>query len=114
MFWERGYHQHLEPGQGAALGRPVHVVDEGFVMSPQSQGTRVTSGVEIAHRDSPPDFGQINRAVASATALAAPGPPIESTPWMGHRPCIIASTEQRGVGKRGVSQVRTGWWTEPK
>src|SRR3546814_19205330 len=29
MFWERGYHQHLEPGQGAAMGRPVHVVDEG-------------------------------------------------------------------------------------
>src|SRR3546814_12200220 len=58
-------------------------------MSPQSQGTRVTSGVEIAHRDSPPDFGQINRAVASAQALAALGPPIEGTPWMGSRPSII-------------------------
>src|SRR3546814_3396781 len=58
-------------------------------MSPQSQGTRVTSGVEIAHRDSPPASGQINRAVASAQALAALGPPIEGTPRLGSRPSII-------------------------
>src|SRR3546814_13331955 len=57
MFWARGYHQHTETGQGAALGRPVHVVDEGFVMSTQSLGTRVTAGEELDHRHPPPASG---------------------------------------------------------
>src|SRR3546814_1986253 len=52
-------------------------------------GVQTCSLPIFANRDSPPDFGQINRAVASAQALAALGPPIEGTPWMGSRPSII-------------------------
>ena len=30
----RGYHIHLQPGEGPALTRPIHDIEAGFVMSP--------------------------------------------------------------------------------
>ena len=50
MAWERGYHWHLEPGDGPTLKRAIHDVDAGYVMTPQQQGIRITSGVELADR----------------------------------------------------------------
>lgn len=105
MFWERGYHQHLSPGAAAGLSRAVHVVDDGFVMSPQAQGTRVTSGVEIAHRDSPPDYTQIRSAVARARSLTGLGAPVEATPWMGSRPSLVD-----GLPMIGPSPAHEGLW----
>lgn len=89
LLWERGYHLHLAPGNGPALTRPVHVVDDGFVMTPQIQGIRVTSGVEIADRDSPPNYAQIDRAVAVAQKLAGLGAREGNPPWLGSRPSLV-------------------------
>ena len=100
MFWERGYHRHLEPGPGPALRRPVHDVESGFVMTPQRQGIRVTSGVEIAHRDSPPCYRQIDRAVAIARATVETGEPVEQTAWLGSRPTLVDGLPMIGPAPR--------------
>lgn len=105
LFWERGYHLHLAPGEGPALTRPVHVVDDGFVMAPQAQGTRVTSGVEIAHRDSPPNYAQIDRAVALAQKLAGLGRQVEAAPWVGSRPSLVD-----GLPMIGPAPFHDGLW----
>ena len=101
---ERGYHLHLAPGQGPELRRPVHDVAGGYVMTPQSEGVRVTSGVEIASRDAPADPRQIRRAVALAQALAGLGPPLEVAPWCGSRPCLPDGLPAIGPvpGRRGL------------
>ena len=94
MAWERGYHLHLEPGPG--INRPIHDVDAGYVMSPQLQGVRITSGVELADREAPKSFLQIFRAVASAKEAVKLGKTIEDTPWMGRRPTLIDSLPMIG------------------
>jgi D-amino-acid dehydrogenase len=100
MFWERGYHRHLQPGHGPALRRPVHDVALGFVMAPQRQGIRVTSGVEIAHRDSPPCYRQIDRAVAAARATAGMGGSLEQSAWLGSRPTLVDGLPMIGPAPR--------------
>ena len=100
MAWERGYHLHLEPGPGPAPSRPIHDVDRGYVMSPQQQGVRVTSGVELAYRDAPRDSRQINTVAAVARETAGLGPPIESVPWMGCRPTLPDSLPMIGPATR--------------
>ena len=85
---ERGYHLHLAPGPGPALRRPVHDIAGGYVMTPQADGVRVTSGIEIAARDAPGDPRQIRRAANLAQAAAGLGAVIETEPWRGSRPCL--------------------------
>ena len=41
MAWERGYHQHLEPGDGPHLRQPIYDVEAGFVIAPMRQGIRL-------------------------------------------------------------------------
>ena len=94
MAWERGYHLHLEPGKG--INRPIHDVDAGYVMSPQQQGVRITSGVELADRDAPMSFLQIFRAVALAREAVELGKTVEDTPWMGRRPTLFDSLPMIG------------------
>ena len=91
MAWERGYHLHLDPGNGPPLRRAIHDVERGYVMTPQEQGVRVTSGVELAARDAPINDRQIRACVASAREIADFGPDIEDDPWMGRRPSMIDS-----------------------
>lgn len=96
MRWERGYHVHLDPGEGPAPSRAVHDVDGGYVMSPQLLGVRVTSGVELAHRDAVPNYGQIEAAAALARGAAGLGQAVEDTPWMGRRPTLVDSLPMIG------------------
>jgi D-amino-acid dehydrogenase len=100
MFWERGYHRHLQPGPEPALRRPVHDVASGYVMTPQRQGIRVTSGVEIAHRDAPPCYRQIDRAVAAARAAAGLGGSLEPAAWLGSRPTLVDGLPMIGRAPR--------------
>jgi len=96
MAWERGYHLHLTPGGGPALARAVHDVDRGYVMSPQLQGIRVTSGSELTDRDAPPNYSQIKDVAAVARAVANLGEAVEDTPWMGRRPTLVDSLPMIG------------------
>ncbi|MDA1327061.1 MAG: FAD-dependent oxidoreductase [Proteobacteria bacterium] len=100
MAWERGYHVHLEPGEGPALTRAVHDIDRGYVMSPQLQGVRVTSGSELTDRDAPPNYAQINEVAAMARDVAGLGEAVENTPWMGRRPTLVDSLPMIGKAPR--------------
>lgn len=100
MRWERGYHVHLDPGDGSAPSRAVHDVDGGYVMSPQQLGVRVTSGVELTHRDAPPSYGQIEAAAKLARGAAGLGEAVEETPWMGRRPTLVDSLPMIGRAPR--------------
>ena len=100
LGWERGYHLHLEPADGPQLNRAVHDVDGGFAIVPMQQGVRITSGVEIAHRDAPPDYSQIRRSVALARDGHEMKGEIEDTPWMGRRPTMVDSLPVIGPAPR--------------
>ena len=100
MAWERGYHQHLEPGDGPHLRQPIYDVEAGFVIAPMRQGMRVTSGVEITGRDAPPEYRQIKKAVALAQDVASLGRPVEDQPWLGRRPTLVDSLPMIGPAPR--------------
>jgi len=83
---ERGYHLNLEPGEAGELRRPVNFPERGFVLAPMLDGIRLTSGVELAGLDAPPDFSRIRRLLPVARA-ALPGLSDRVTrQWLGYRP----------------------------
>ena len=91
MAWERGYHLHLQPGDGPQLGRAICDMDGGYAIVPTLHGVRITSGVEITERDAPPNYDQIISSVASARDAHDMGDVIGEEPWMGRRPTIVDS-----------------------
>jgi D-amino-acid dehydrogenase len=85
---KRGYHRHFSAQAGASLGRPVLDADRGYLLAPMSQGIRLTTGAEFAHRDSPPNYTQIEQSEVFARKLFPLAERIEQKPWMGRRPCL--------------------------
>ena len=100
LAWERGYHLHLTPGDGPQLNRAVNDVEGGFVIVPMQQGVRVTSGVEIADRDAPPDETQVRRSVEMAREAHDMKDEIEPEPWLGRRPTMVDSLPVLGPAPR--------------
>jgi D-lysine oxidase len=88
---KRGYHRHFHPAGNATLSRPVLDAEVGYCLAPMEQGIRVTTGVEFAARDAPPTPEQFDRLMPSARALFPLGEPVETTSWMGSRPCFADS-----------------------
>lgn len=83
---ERGYHLNLEPGEAGELRRPVVFPERGFVLAPMLDGIRLTSGVELAGLNAPPDFSRIRRLLPAARE-ALPGLSDRVTrEWLGCRP----------------------------
>jgi D-amino-acid dehydrogenase len=84
---ERGYHLNLDRGRAHELRRPVVFPDQGgFVLAPMQDGIRLTSGVELAGLDAPPDFARIRRLIPRA-ATVLPGLSDRVTgQWIGYRP----------------------------
>ena len=86
LLMKRGYHRHYRMDDAM----PFHAVadqERGFVMSPMTRGLRLTTGVEFAGPDAPPNPRQLKHAEAEAALLLPLGAPIEETPWIGVRPC---------------------------
>jgi len=100
LAWERGYHLHLEPGDGPQLGRAICDMDGGFAIVPTLHGVRITSGVEIAERDAPKNPAQIIGSVASAREAHEMKDVIEDEPWMGRRPTLVDSLPMIGPAPR--------------
>jgi D-amino-acid dehydrogenase len=83
---ERGYHLNLQPGAAGELRRPVVFPERGFVLAPMLDGIRMTSGVELAGLNAPPDFSRIRRLLPAARE-ALPGLSDRITrEWLGYRP----------------------------
>ena len=101
---ERGYHLMLPHGTSAdgrpLLGRPVYCMDPGFVLAPMDHGLRLTSGVELASKDAPPDFG-IPRRILPIARRYLPG--LDQTvlsEWQGCRPSLPDSLPVIGPSRR--------------
>jgi D-amino-acid dehydrogenase len=85
---KRGYHLHLAPRGNAVLNHPVLDSDLGYLLAPMNRGIRLTTGVEFARRDAPPNPIQIEQALPRAHALFPMGEAVDIKPWKGARPCL--------------------------
>ncbi len=85
---KRGYHLHFQARGNAGLSRPVVDTEIGYCLAPMEQGIRLTTGVEFAPRDAPPTPVQFARLMPAARSLFPLGQALETTPWMGSRPCL--------------------------
>lgn len=85
---KRGYHVHMEPAGDAVLNHPVVDVERGYLLAPMTQGIRLTTGIEFAHRDDAATPVQIDQTEPHARAIFPLGRRVEPTPWMGARPCL--------------------------
>lgn len=82
---ERGYHLNLARN-GVELRRPTFFVDRGLVLAPMEDGIRLTSGVELAGLEAPPDFTRIKRLLPSAREVLPGLSDTITREWMGYRP----------------------------
>lgn len=101
---KRGYHMHYGSKGNAVLNHLVVDEANGFVITPNKRGIRLTTGAEFARRDAPPTPVQLTKAEPIARALFPLGERVETTPWMGARPCLPDLLPMIGPvpGKRGV------------
>lgn len=88
LAFERGYHCHLAAADGAALSRPIHDVQAGYVMTPTDRGLRLTTGVELAARDAPDRFDQLDQVMPRAREAFPLGARSNAPPWRGARPSL--------------------------
>jgi D-amino-acid dehydrogenase len=100
---KRGYHLHYKQKGNALLYRQVCDVDIGYVMCPMEQGTRITSGVEIALRDAKDTPVQLARLKPYADELFDLGEQVEPNAWRGNRPAtpdskpILGESRHQGL-----------------
>ena len=87
MIAERGYHLML-PALAMPLGRPVYCMDPGFVLAPMTHGLRLTSGVELASLDAPPDFSIPRRLLPLARRYLPGLDERVTSEWQGFRPSL--------------------------
>jgi D-amino-acid dehydrogenase len=84
---ERGYHAML-PRPKRSLHRSVHFPESGFSLTPIGEDIRVTSGVEFAGLEAPPDFRRIRHMAARAPRLLPGLANMCISEWMGFRPSL--------------------------
>ncbi|MBV2143234.1 FAD-binding oxidoreductase [Falsochrobactrum sp. TDYN1] len=86
---KRGHHQHFEMRDGARLGHTVVDEEAGYVLAPMVQGVRLSTGIEFASPDASANRIQLARAEKIARRLVPQlGEPVETSPWLGLRPCM--------------------------
>lgn len=85
---ERGYHAHYHLENGASLGRSVFDMQSGFIMSPMEMGLRITTGVDLDHRDAKPNHAQLNQVLPSIKEAIDLGEKTNDPVWQGNRPTL--------------------------
>ncbi len=102
MIAHRGYNLTL---QGAELQLPVKSEDRKIVLTPMSDGIRVTGIAEIASPAKPPTPGYGARLLGHAQAVVPGLDTNMSEPWVGSRPCTPDSLPVLGRSPRFASVV---------
>jgi len=102
---KRGYHMHYRPRSGASLSRPVVDVENGLALTPTDNGIRLTTGVELTHRDAPVNPAVLKLAKRRAEELFPLGRTLKDEIWMGCRPCLPDS-----LPVVGPSPMTPGLW----
>jgi len=85
---ERGYHQHFHPEGKATLNRTLYDVDAGYIMAPMQAGIRLTTGVELAQRDAPLNYSQLEQVIPRALEAFPISGPTDDPIWCGNRPTL--------------------------
>lgn len=88
LFPMRGYHKHYNSEEGKMLNHSIVDEDNGYVLSPQKLGIRLTTGAEFTFRDAPIRDEQLQEDEKVARKIFPITTPVEDTPWFGHRPCL--------------------------
>lgn len=86
LGYERGYHQHFTLKDSSSLRRPVHDIDAGYILIPMEQGIRITTGVELNHRDAPSNLSQLKQVIPRAREAINLGDATKDPIWRGCRP----------------------------
>lgn len=84
---KRGYHMHYRARPGATLNQPVLDAEPGYLITPMTRGIRLTTGVELGLRDTPPTPVQLAAVEPMARETFPLGERVDDTPWLGCRPC---------------------------
>lgn len=105
MRFERGYHAHYNFAEGESLGRSVHDIDSGFIMSPMEQGLRITTGVELNHRDAPRNYSQLEQVMPAVHEAIGITDRTNDSLWCGSRPTF---PDSRPV--IGAAPAQPGLW----
>ncbi|MEM7254159.1 MAG: FAD-binding oxidoreductase [Pseudomonadota bacterium] len=84
---ERGYHIML-PTPPVTLNRFTYFADRQFVLTPHEEGLRLTTGVEYAKVDAPPDYRRIRGLLPQTTQVMRNLDPTEQSIWCGNRPTL--------------------------
>jgi D-amino-acid dehydrogenase len=96
---ERGYHMMMPKGSERLLSRPVMNGDRFFVLSPMTDGIRMSSQVEIAGLDAPPCYARIRKLLPEARRMLPELNATETSVWMGCRPSLPDSLPVIGTSK---------------
>jgi D-amino-acid dehydrogenase len=96
---ERGYHLML-PAADPGLRRPVVNGEEHFVLCPMETGVRLTSQVEFAGLDAPPDYRRIRALLPRAKRMLPGLVAEERSAWLGFRPSLPDSLPVIGPSPR--------------
>lgn len=96
---ERGYHVTL-PMPEIAPQYTLQALERGFVMAPMLDGLRITSGVELASVDAPPDYRAVRRLVPIARTYVKGLDDRILGEWQGHRPSLPDGLPVLGRSKR--------------
>jgi len=86
LGYERGYHQHFHFAPGVTLNRPIHDIDAGYILIPMEQGARITTGVELNHRDAPSNYAQLEQVLPRAREAIGLAEATADPIWRGVRP----------------------------
>ncbi|AJC20549.1 NAD(P)/FAD-dependent oxidoreductase [Pandoraea pulmonicola] len=84
---KRGYHMHYRARPGATLNQPVLDAECGYLITPMARGIRLTTGVELGLRDTPPTPVQLAAVEPIARETFPLGERVDDAPWLGRRPC---------------------------
>lgn len=88
LFPMRGYHKHYQAEDGKMLNHSVVDEDNGFVLSPQKLGIRLTTGAEFTFINAGIRDEQLQEDEKIARQIFPLTTPVEEVPWFGHRPCL--------------------------
>ena len=84
---ERGYHLMLRTPE-PTITRSVTIVSPGYTLSQMEGGLRITTAVEFAGLDAPPNFQRIRRMTAHLATVLKGIDPEPLSAWLGFRPSM--------------------------
>lgn len=101
---KRGYHMHFRSRGNATLNRPIVDDESGYLLTPMSQGIRLTTGAEFARFGADPTPVQLAKVEPLARDIFPLAERVDEKPWLGSRPCLPDMVPMIGpvAGKRGL------------